>query len=443
MDEDVERSVQYLYGLQRHGIKPGLARTHALLDALGNPHRSFQSLHVGGTNGKGSTAAMMASVLERQGVRVGLYTSPHLIDFTERIQVNGRVIPADRVGALIETIRQVSERCLADPPTFFEATTVLAFAYFAEAGVDCAVVEVGMGGRCDATNVLTPLVSVITTIGLDHQEYLGQTLEAIAYEKAGIIKPAVPVVVGRLVPGPLSVIRHEAADRGADGVVLGEDFDARGEDPDQFVYGGLRWHYEDLSCPLPGRHQLDNAACALAALELAEARGLRVSEEAVREGLCAVSWPGRLELVHRRPRQPDVWLDVAHNPQAADALAAHLTARSVRRDPATSGGLVLVVGMMQDKDRKGVLSRLSAVPAVRHLIVTGAAHPRAAAPQELARDCEGWQVPIAVQPTVAEAMAYADSLAGPEDRICVTGSLLVVGEAKAVLEGMTVSGLRG
>lgn len=440
MDVAIERTIQYLYGLHRHGIKPGLARTLALLDALGDPHRSFQAIHVGGTNGKGSTAAMMASVLESRGYRVGLYTSPHLIDFTERIQVNGRVIPSDRVVALTETIRQASEACRADPPTFFEATTVLAFAYFAEAGVDCAVIEVGLGGRFDATNVLAPLVSVITTIGLDHQDYLGATLEAIAYEKAGIIKPGAPVIVGRLAPGPLSVIRREAAEREAPCLVLGEDFRALGPSPERFSYTGLRQRYDDLSCPLPGRHQMDNAACALAALERVEVRGLTVGEEAVREGLRAVRWPGRLELVRRRP---DIWLDGAHNPQAADALAAHLTDMSARRGSASPGGLILVAGMMRDKDHVGVLSCLAAVPGVRCFVVTGAAHPRAMAPYDLARDCEGLGAPVVVKPTVAEAVAYAGSLAGPEDTICVTGSLLVVGEAKALFESMTVSEVRG
>ena len=440
MDIEVERSVRYLFGLQSYGIKPGLTRIRALLGALGDPHRTFRSIHVGGTNGKGSTAAMIASVLGSQGYRVGLYTSPHLIDFTERIQVNGRPIPSDRVSALTEKVRQAAGACLSEPPTFFEATTALAFAYFAEATVDCAVIEVGLGGRFDATNVLMPLVSVITTIGLDHQEYLGTTLESIAFEKAGIIKQGVPAVVGRLSPGPLSVIRREAVEREASCCVLGGDFDVHGESHEDFSYGGLRRQYGGLSCPLQGRHQLDNAACAMVVLELADARGLGVGEEAVREGLHAVHWPGRLELVSQRP---DVWLDGAHNPQAADALAVHLQTLSARRSPAAKGRMILVVGMMRDKDRRGVLARLAAVPGVSHLIVTGAAHPRAADPLELARDGEGLGVPVTIGPTVTEAFAHARSLAGPDDTICITGSLLVVGEAKAVLDGTTVSELRG
>jgi dihydrofolate synthase/folylpolyglutamate synthase len=440
MDVGVERSVRYLFGLQSHGIKPGLTRTRALLGAFGDPHRAFQAIHVGGTNGKGSTAAMLASILGSRGYRVGLYTSPHLIDFTERIQVDGRAMPSDRVWAMTDRVRQAAGACLSEPPTFFEATTVMAFAHFAEAGVDCAVIEVGLGGRFDATNVVTPLVSVITTIGLDHQEYLGATPEAVAFEKAGIIKEGVPVVAGRLTPGPLSVIRRTAAERAASCVALGEDFDTLGEDTGNFSYDGLQRRLDGLSCPLPGRHQLDNAACALAALELAEARGLTAGEKAVREGLRAVRWPGRLELVSRKP---DVWLDGAHNPQAAEALAAHLATVTFRRASVAPGRLILVVGMMQDKDRRGVLARLAAVPGVSHLVATSASHPRAADPRDLARDCEGLGLSVAVRPMVAEAFAHARRLAGPDDTLCVTGSLLVVGEVKAVLEGTTVSGLRG
>ncbi len=440
MDAGVERSVKYLFGLQSHGIKPGLARIRALLGFLGDPHRLFRAIHVGGTNGKGSTAAMVASVLGRQGYRVGLYTSPHLIDFTERIQVNGRVIPSDRVWAMTEKVRQASGACLSEQPTFFEATTVLAFAHFAEEAVDCAVIEVGLGGRFDATNVLTPLVSVITTIGLDHQEYLGTTPEAIAFEKAGIIKQGVPVVAGRLSPETLSVIRGEAAEREACCFTLGEDFDVCGEAPEHFSYDGMRRRYGGLSCPLPGRHQLDNAACALAALELAQEKDVAVGEETIREGLRTVRWPGRLECVGRRP---DVWLDGAHNPHAAEALAAHLRTLSAQRGSSAKARLILVLGMMRDKDRRGVMALLTAIPGVRHLIVTRAAHPRATDPEDLVRDAAGLGVPVAVRSSVNEAFAYARTLAGPDDTICVTGSLLVVGEVKALLEGTTVSELRG
>ena len=440
MDARIERSIAFLYGLQRHGIKPGLDRTLTLLRALGDPQHAFTAMHVGGTNGKGSTAAMLAAMLASQGYCVGLYTSPHLVDFSERIQINGHPIPSEWLAELTERVRVAAEAHLAEPPTFFEATTVVAFAYFAEMRVEHAVVEVGLGGRFDATNVIAPLVSIITTIGLDHQEYLGNTLEAIAFEKAGIIKRGAPVVVGRMGEGPLSVIRAAAAERQAGCVVLDQDFHAAGEGPECFAYRGLRWRTEELACSLLGRHQLDNAACALAALEMAAERGARVSERALRDGLRTVRWPGRLELAGRRP---DIWLDGAHNPHAAEALATYLRALRARRGEPAVGRLVLVVGMMRDKDRRGILAVLTAVPGVRQLILTRAAHPRAAAPEELAQDAAELGVPITLKPTVGEALACARALAGEDDTICVTGSLLVAGEAKAMLEGTTVSGLRG
>ena len=258
MDGGIERSIAFLYGLQRHGIKLGLDRTLALLRALGDPQRAFPAIHVGGTNGKGSTAAMLAAMLASQGYRVGL---KHLeeaygcrfVDFSERVQINGHAIPSEWLGELTERVRVAAEAHLAEPPTFFEATTVVAFAYFAEMRVEHAVVEVGLGGRFDATNVIAPVVSLITTIGLDHQEYLGNTLEDIAFEKAGIIKRGTPIVVGRMGEGPLSVIRAAAAQRQAACVVLGQDFHAAGEGPECFAYRGLQWRETGLACPLPGR----------------------------------------------------------------------------------------------------------------------------------------------------------------------------------------------
>lgn len=440
MGADFKSSLEYLYGLQSHGIKPGLTRTIALLGALGDPHVSFRVFHVGGTNGKGSTAAMLASVLVRQGYRVGLYTSPHLVDFTERISVNGDTIPQARIWDLTGLVRHAAETRLSEPPTFFEATTAMAFTYFAEVGVEYAVVEVGLGGRFDATNVLFPLVSVITTIGLDHQQYLGGTPEAVAGEKAGIIKRNVPVITGRLDVGPLSIVRATAAAQQASCFSLGRDFDIIGESPNRFSYRGMRRSYEGLSCPLAGRHQMDNAACALAALETAVERGVTIGERAVREGFRTVRWHGRLELVGRKP---DILLDGAHNPDAAHALAAHLTALQAQRVPSGGGRLILVLGMMRDKDIRGVLSRLAAIPGVSHLILTRAAHPRAASPDVVAREGADLGVPVLLGPTVGEAFARARALAGPEDTICVTGSLLVVGEVKAILDGTTVSTLKG
>jgi dihydrofolate synthase / folylpolyglutamate synthase len=298
---------------------------------------------------------------------------------------------------------------------------------------------VGMGGRYDATNVVTPLVSVVTTIGLDHQQYLGNTCEMIAREKAGIIKPDTPVVTGRIEAGPLSVIAAVAQESGAPSYALGRDFQTVGETPARFDYRGARRTYDGLTCSLPGSHQLDNAACALAALESVEERGVRVTDASVRAGFRAVQWPGRLEIVRQRP---EILLDGAHNPQAADALVSYLKTRH-RAPGSAPGRLIFVVGMMRDKDRLGVLARLATTPGASCFILTKAVHPRAAEPEDLAQDSASLGIPTETAMSVREACARAMTLATADDMICVTGSLLVIGEAKAFLERTTVSDLRG
>ncbi|MFZ1672240.1 MAG: folylpolyglutamate synthase/dihydrofolate synthase family protein, partial [Nitrospira sp.] len=288
-------TVQFLYGLQQHGIKLGLETIRVLLTRVGEPHRRYPVLHIGGTNGKGSTAAMTAAILQAAGYRVGLYTSPHLIDFRERIRINGVMIPEDTVSRLVETLRGAAAPDLA--PTFFEFTTALAFQYFADCQVDVAVLEVGLGGRFDATNVVDPLACAITTIGLDHEAYLGSTLEAIAFEKAGIVKPAVPVVLGRIESSTRRVIEQRAWEVAAPVYVVDCEFSCDGPSTADCRYVGGSSHYDHLSCPLKGRFQLDNLACALALIELARERGLAVSETAVRSGLQHVAWEGRLEMI--------------------------------------------------------------------------------------------------------------------------------------------------
>ena len=425
------QAVDFLHGLQRHGIKPGLETIQALLAGLTHPERRYPSLHIGGTNGKGSTAAMVASVLQAAGYRVGLYTSPHLVDVRERIQVNGEMIPEERVAVLTDRVRAV---CGAPrEPTFFEFTTALAFQYFSEAGVDVAVVEVGMGGRFDATNALAPVAVAITNVALDHQEYLGETIGAIAYEKAGIIKPGVPVVLGHVSDEAAGVIAREADACRAPLFRLQEEFTIEGESPVRFRYAGLTRSYDGLACPLAGRHQLNNAACALALLEVAAERGLPVSDEAVRKGLQTVRWGGRLETVDSRPQ---VVLDGAHNPDAAAAVAAYLV--DVRRER-PGARVILVLGMMRDKDREGFLGHL--LPHVDEVIVTQARMPRAASVQELEASTRGRVAHMRPEP--AEAMALARRMAAPDDLILITGSLMLVGEAKAILLGCGLSPLRG
>ncbi len=426
-------TVRFLYSLQQHGIKLGLETIRALLTRVGEPQRRYPVLHIGGTNGKGSTAAMVASILQAAGQRVGLYTSPHLIDFRERIRVNGVMIPEGRVSELVEALQAAAAPDLA--PTFFEFTTALAFQYFAECHVDVAVLEVGLGGRFDATNVVEPVATAITTIGLDHEAYLGSTLEAIAFEKAGIIKAAVPVVIGRIDAPVRQVIEERALVQAAPAYALGREFRCEGPSTTDCHYAGMAGQYDHLFCPLQGRFQLDNVACALALIELARERGLTVSEEAVRNGLQHVAWEGRLEIVGRAPT---VLLDGAHNPAAAVVLAEYLAEWRLATPAAR---VSLIVGMMRDKHPREFLAPL--LPLADTLILTQADLPRASAGsdlRELLRDC----APSAqVAATPADALACAKRSAAPSDLICVTGSLMLVGEIKALLRGCSLSPVRG
>ena len=426
-------AVAYLYRLQKHGIKLGLVTMTALMVRLGMPQTRYRTLHIAGTNGKGSTAAMAAAVLQAAGYRVGLYTSPHLVEFRERIRVNGEMIAESQVAQLTEQLQPLCQPDLS--PTFFEYTTAMACQHFADSGVDVAVLEVGLGGRFDATNIVTPMACAVTTISLDHQEYLGTTRSLIAFEKAGIIKPGVPVVLGRLENDAWQAIEQVARERQATVFRLNHDFRTEGEGPRQFSYCGLGLHYDGLTCALEGRHQLDNAACALALLEAAIPQGIAVTAEAVREGLHVVNWAGRLEVVDRRPT---ILLDGAHNPAAASALADYLMRAD--RSP-SSRPVVLVLGMMRDKDHRGFVEPLKGL--VDEVVLTQADFPRAATAHELRASLEGLLPHLRVVPSLSDAMALARKLATPEGLVCVTGSLMLVGECKAWFRGCGLSPLRG
>ena len=426
-------AVTYLYSLQKHGIKLGLATMTELLVRLGMPQNRYRTLHIAGTNGKGSTAAMTAAMLQAAGYRVGLYTSPHLVEFRERIRVNGDMIAESQVAQLTE---QLQVLCGSDlSPTFFEYTTAIAFQHFADSGVDVAVLEVGLGGRFDATNVVTPMACAVTTISLDHQEYLGSTLSSIAFEKAGIIKPGVPVVVGRLDDEAWRTIEQVAEQKQAPVFRLDKDFYTAGETPRQFSYRGLGLHDDGLTCALEGRHQLDNAACALALLGAAAPQGVLVTAEAVRAGLGAVNWAGRLEVLDRCPT---ILLDGAHNPAAATALADYLR-RSDRTQP--SHPVVLVLGMMRDKNHRGFIEPLRGL--LDEVVLTQADLPRAATAQELHASLDGLLPPMHVVPLLSDAMALARQLATPDGLVCVSGSLMLVGECMAWFRGCGLSPLRG
>lgn len=398
---DVHR---YLEGLSPLSMRFGLERVERALAALGHPERAAPALHVAGTNGKGSACAMAAAALQAAGLRTGLYTSPHLEAFNERIRVDGA--PLDD-GALARAVAAVRAACPwheAGAPeerlTYFEVATLAAFVHFAAARVEVMVIEVGLGGRLDATNALLPAVTAVARIGLDHTRLLGDTLAAVAREKAGIFKPGVPAVLHAVQPpGVLEVLAAEAARRGAPCEVA-----------------PARW---DGPLALLGPHQQGNAGLAAAALRALGRAGVPVDEPAIAAGLAAASWPGRLE------RVSGVLLDGAHNPDGAEALAAALAALHPGR-PAE-----LVFGVLEDKDHAGMLRALA--PAVRRLHLVAPRSARARPPSEVAAEARGLGLAADLHEGVGEALACARAAAADGAPLVVAGSLYLVGEARALL----------
>jgi dihydrofolate synthase/folylpolyglutamate synthase len=431
-DSSYQETIDYLYGLQKHGIKLALSNSHALMEVMGNPHKRFRSVHIAGTNGKGSTSAFLAGMLTAAGYRVGLYTSPHLVSFTERFRIDNVQISEQKVVELARRVREGSrgvpaaDGAKALNPTFFEVTTAIAFSWFAEQSVDIAVIEVGMGGRLDSTNVITPLVSVITNIDLEHTEFLGGTLELIAREKAGIVKPGVPVVTGAIQPSVVEVIEREAAANHARVYRLTKDFMAGNilhDNTQVFDYRGLRASYSKMCITMHGRYQIDNACLAIAAAECMRSDGISIAEYALRRGLERARWEGRLERVAHKP---DIFLDGAHNPASAKMLAG-----AVREMKSAYRRLVLVVGILSDKDYRGILAEL--VPLADHVIVTRPQYSRAMDVQALASEISGLHRAVVTTETVGHAIVKAREVSADDDLILVTGSLYVVGDARAVI----------
>ncbi len=420
-DTAYHQCLRSMFGLRRFGIKLGLETISGVLSALGDPQADYRTVHVAGTNGKGSIASALATILHRAGYRAGLYTSPHLVRFNERICIDGDPITDAEVVAAHDAVRSV--RGGDREMTFFEYATAMAFFAFSRRAVDWAVIETGMGGRLDATNVVRPDLTVISNISLEHQAYLGRTLAEIAGEKAGIIKPEIPVVTGvrgrRVVP----VIESRARSRGAPVYRLGSDFRVRRHIDGAFSYYGLDTDYRRLSTALPGYHQVDNAALALAGTEVLRRRGAAISEAAVRQGLAENRWPGRLEVISK---DPFILLDGAHNLMAARNLATYL-ARDLADRPIT-----LVAGILDDKPYAAMLGVL--LPLCRRVILTRATIERALPPERLAEVAADQIADITIRPTVGDALGYAIETVGSDDVICVAGSLYVVGEAREILE---------
>ena len=416
-------AVKHLYSLQKYGIKFGLSKTANLLKAFGNPHHGQHYVHIAGTNGKGSVAAMVESVLRTSGLKVGFYSSPHLVRFTERFRINGKEISPKTAAGLVEELKRVMDP--KQPPTFFEVTTAMGLIYFAREKVDIAVIEVGMGGRLDATNVIRPGVSVITNISFDHQAFLGNTLEEIAREKAGIIKRGIDLVTAATQPQVLELFRKTCRDKRAPFWRVGQDIHYRAAG-NRISYFGFTRRLEDLELGLAGTYQHRNAALALSVIELLEQRGLRVSEDHIREGLKSAHWPGRLQVVSRNPL---MILDGAHNPGAIRCLSEAIRAGFRYRR------LILVLGVMADKDVTGVLRGI--VPVADYVFFTRPEYYRAAAPETLMQAASSLGKPGEIQPALAKALKGAKRMATREDLILVTGSLFTVGETMAILDPET------
>ena len=413
-----EDTIAYLAALEVSvGWDLKLERMREALARRGHPEAAFPALHVAGTNGKGSTAAMLDAVLRAGGYRTGLYTSPHLVDFAERIRIDGRTIPRSTVVALVAELR-ADLAAAGIALTHFEFATLLACEWFRQVGVDVGVIEVGLGGRLDATNLVRPIVSCITSIGHDHEAYLGHDLREIAREKAGILKPGVPLALGPTPPEAEAVIRRRAAV--VDAPVTRAGVDALLEEaPDGFTFRGPGVVWDGLRMGLRGGFQRDNATVALTALALVRDR-FPCAPEAVRKGLATVVWPGRLACVRERPL---VLLDGAHNPEGIAALAAELPALVGRRR------VFLVFAVMADKAWQTMLGSL--VPQVVAAIVTHVGR-RGLAPDVLAAALAG-RVPVEAIDDARAALRAALSRAGADDAVLVTGSLFLVGEAYAEL----------
>ncbi len=436
---DFQESVEWLSSLRRFGIKLGLERFRNVLALAGDPQLSFRSVHIAGTNGKGSTAAMVAAAARKSGLRTGLYLSPYVFDIRERIQIDGEMVSRRRFSQLATEARRLVGEAEArgwGSLTEFEAKTLMGFLCFAEDGVEFASVEVGLGGRLDATNVIVPEVSVITNVAMDHMEHLGGTLAEIAAEKAGIIKRGVPVVCGAQEEAVAAVVMEKARREGAPVVWVVPEGRvppagaagcvsysvADGRDPLVCGVRGRRWTLPELRPALQGEFQAANAACAAAALEELALRGWAVTGEHVRDGIREAWLPGRLQVLRRRPL---VIADGAHNPAAAEEVARYLEARLGGRP------LALVAGMMSSHEPDEVLARLA--PLARWVVATETGETGTRPCRDIVQTAERYCSHVTACPDVNEAIQQACALAGRDGVVCVTGSFYLLGRIRRPL----------
>jgi dihydrofolate synthase/folylpolyglutamate synthase len=419
--------LQKLYARRRFGIRPGLDRVQILLERLGHPEKSFRSIHIVGTNGKGSTAAFLSSILNSAGHRTALFTSPHLVNFNERLRINGLEITPERLAALLARVLSQAP----DEATFFEIVTALGALYFAEEKSEIVVLEAGMGGKSDATAAIPGMMTVVTPIALDHSEYLGSTITEIAAEKAAIAEPGTPLVSAQQDAEVQSVIYKLAAAQKNPLYLAGEDFLATWNKDWTLAYQGMQAVISDLNPGIPGRYQAGNAALALAAAEVLGRSGLALSNNNLQEGISSACWPGRMEMI---PGRPPLLLDGAHNPAGAAALAAGLESYQYRR-------LLLVAGTMSEKDVRGIFSPLAS-KVYRAYTVTPSVE-RAVEDHVLAAILNQQGINALPCGSVADGIKQAQNQAEDGDLILVCGSLFVVGETKAWLANRAFEGIRG
>ena len=409
-------ALEYIHSVCWKGSIPGLGRTRELLEKMGNPQNQLQFVHIAGTNGKGSTAAMTANILRKAGYCTGLYTSPYIFRFHERMQVNGQCISDEELAEITEFVKPLAES-MADHPTEFELVTCIAMEYFKRHHCDVVSLEVGMGGELDSTNVIaSPLVAVLTNIGLDHTEFLGDTLEKICETKSKIIKSGTIAVTYREKPSVEAVIEARCKEVGAQWMPA--DFDSirlvdASLEGQVFDWGS----YQGIHLPLLGKHQLYNAAVVLTIVKALRERGLIISDEAMREGIASVSWPGRFELV---ARDPLFIVDGGHNPQCIEALVHNV------RDYLNGRALTVLTGVLADKDYSAMYQDMAQY--VSQFVTVTPPNPRALSAQDLKAYLERFGKPITACDTVAEGVALAKELAGREGVVLAYGSLYMVGD---------------
>jgi len=421
-------AIAYLDSIEQFGINPGLERIKALCEEIGNLQNSFPAIHITGTNGKTSTARLTAAILSAHGLKVGLYTSPHLCLYTERVSVDGELIPEEELASLLTyllpAVERLEKKIHPDRFTLFEIFTALAFLYFHNVGIDCGVIEVGMGGRWDATNVVVSKVSVITNVELDHTDRLGATIEEITREKVGIVKDGSLVIVGKLHSNSLRIVREWCERKGATLKIVGQDFRLlsrrRIDGFQKLSIEGLYGRYKDLRLPLIGRHQGVNLTLAVAAVEGFLERTL--SLDGLRSGLERVRCPGRLEIV---TEFPTVVLDGAHNPSGAAELAGAL------KSEFSYNNLILVLAILGDKDIDGILKELA--PLASLVILSENQSYRSASVNVLMEKLAGFDSNFICEPDLSNAIEIAIERAEGRDLICITGSLYTVGEARDYL----------